>query len=221
MGVFDIIVTFRAAFLSGLAVTLELCAIIWSAGLVLGGLLGVAGDRWPGGFGAVSRVGSFILSGLPVLVFLFWLHYPLQVALGVVIPPFYTAAAALATLNVFAVSELVRGVLHDFPAQYVTAAKVCGLTPAQTARHIQLPIILRQLLPGLLTTQVYMLQATLFASLISVDEIFRVAQQVNARVFRPVQIYTALGLFFLAVCLPLNGLALWLRKRYTRDLSEN
>jgi len=68
--------------------------------------------------------------------------------------------------------------------------------------------------------QVNMLQATLFASLISVNEIFRVAQQINSQIYRPVEIYTALGLLFLAICLPLNGLALWLKAKYTRDNSE-
>ena len=61
----------------------------------------------------------------------------------------------------------------------------------------------------------------LFASLISVEEIFRVAQRINAQIYRPVEIYTALGLFFLAVCLPVNGLAYWLQKRYTRNISEH
>jgi His/Glu/Gln/Arg/opine family amino acid ABC transporter permease subunit len=220
MSVVDIIVEYRVAFASGLFVTLQLCLIIWTAGLFFGTILGVAAHYYPTGLGAFSRVGSFVLSGLPVLVFLFWLHYPLQALLDVVIPPFTTAAAALSVLNILIISELVRGVLRDFPSQYVVAARVCGMTPGQTFRYIQFPIIFRQLLPGLLTSQVYMLQATLFASLISVEEVFRVAQRINAQVYKPVEIYTALGLFFLAICLPLNGLALWMRKRYTRDLSE-
>jgi len=65
-----------------------------------------------------------------------------------------------------------------------------------------------------------MLQATLFASLISVEEIFRVSQRINSTIYRPVEIYTALALFFLAVCLPINLAAAYLKKRYTRDLSE-
>ena len=56
------------------------------------------------------------------------------------------------------------------------------------------PIVLRQMIPGLLMIQVTMLQSTLFASLISVDEIFRVAQRINAVVYRPIEVYTALGL---------------------------
>ena len=66
-----------------------------------------------------------------------------------------------------------------------------------------------------------MLQTTLFASLISVDVIFRIAQRINAQVYKPVEIYTALAVLFLIVCLPLHGLAHWLRVRYTRDFSES
>ena len=65
-----------------------------------------------------------------------------------------------------------------------------------------------------------MLHTTLFASLISVEEIFRVAQRINAQIYKPVEIYTALGIFFLAISLPLNGLALWLPERFTRNTSE-
>jgi ABC-type amino acid transport system permease subunit len=36
-----------------------------------------------------------------------------------------------------------------------------------------------------------------------------------------VEIYTALGVFFLAICLPVNVCAYWLRNRYTRNLSEH
>ena len=114
----------------------------------------------------------------------------------------------------------MRSHIEEFPSQYVIAAKVCGLTSRQIAINIQLPIILRQILPGLLIVQVTMLHMTLFASLISVDELLRVAQRINSNIYRPVEIYTALGVFFLAVSLPVNGAALWLRRRFTRALSE-
>jgi polar amino acid transport system permease protein len=220
LSVFEILTKYQSAFADGLATTFKLAAIIWLIGLSVGGLLGMLGAKWKLSIGVPSRVFSFVLSGMPILVFLFWLHYPLQAALRVVVDPFITAVVTLSIINVFAVADVIRGVLFDFPAQYVTAGLVCGLTPAQIMLRIQLPIILRQSVPVLLMIQVNMLQATLFASLISVNEIFRVAQQINAQIYRPVEIYTALGLLFLAICLPLNGLALWLKSRFTRDLSE-
>ena len=39
-------------------------------------------------------------------------------------------------------------------------------------------------------------------------------------VYRPVEIYTALAVLFLLICLPLHGVAYWLKRRFTRDLSD-
>jgi polar amino acid transport system permease protein len=216
----DLLWTYREQFLGGLQVTLKMCLLIWPIGIITGTLLGVAGARWKRTIGSVSRGMSFVLSGIPVLVFLFWLHYPLQATLKVVIDPFYTAVAALSIVNALLVSETVRRVLLDFPRQYVLSARVCGLSSRETILRIQLPIVFRQVLPSLLITQVGMLQATLFASLISVDEIFRIAQRINSEVYKPVEIYSALALLFLAICLPLYAIAGVLREKYTRDLSE-
>jgi polar amino acid transport system permease protein len=220
VSVLEILSKHREEFLLGLWVTLKLCLLIWPVGIIVGTSLGMAGARWKRGVGIPSKVISFTLSGIPILVFLFWLHYPLQSLLGIVVKPFFTAAAALAIVNTLLVADLIRGVLNDFPMQYVMAAQVCGLSTRQTALTIQLPIVFRQVLPSLLLIQVTMLQATLFASLISVDEVFRVAQRINSEIYRPVEIYTALAVLFLAVCLPLHGIAYWLRARFTRDLSE-
>lgn len=220
MTVLSIITNYHQAFLTGLYITLQLALVIWGSGILIGAAMGLAGAKWRVHVGLPTRVISFLLSGIPILVFLFWLHYPAQAMFDLVIDPFYTAALTLSIVNIFAVSDLVRGVLLDFPAQYLTAARVCGLTPKQTVLKIQLPIVLRQVIPGLLLLQVTMLHTTLFASLISVEEIFRVAQRINAQIYKPVEIYTALGIFFLAVSLPLNGLALWLRARFTRNISE-
>lgn len=219
MTVLDILITYRQGFLQGLLVTLQLCLIIWGAGIGLGTALGIAAAN-DKGLGRFTQGVAFTLSAVPTLVFLFWLHYPAQAMFGVVIDPFYTAAFTLSVVNIFAVCEMVRQAVRDFPQQYLIAAKVSGLSQRDQIFNIQLPLLFRQLIPGYLTMQVMMLHATLFASLISVEEIFRVAQRINATIYKPVEIYTALGVFFLLVCLPINGLAAYLKHRYTRDMSE-
>ncbi len=220
MSVLDILLTYYPAFLQGLAVTLQLCAVIWGCGIVFGTALGFAGWRHRALIGFPSRSVSFLLGSIPLLVFLFWLHYPAQAVFDVVINPFYTAAFTLSIVNIFGVADIVRGALVDFPQQYLTAARVTGLSERQTFFKIQIPLILREILPGLIFLQVAMLHTSLFASLISVEEIFRVAQRINAQIYRPIEIYTALGFFFLAVCIPINGFAYWLKSRFTRNLSE-
>lgn len=221
MTVWDILINYHMAFLEGLKVTLQMCLIIWTSGIAIGSALGLAGTKSKNWVGIPSRMISFLLGGIPLLVFLFWLHYPAQAVFDVVIDPFYTAAFTFSLVNIFVVADIMREALHDFPREYITAAKVTGLTREQTVFRIQLPLILRQILPALLLVQVGMLHTTLFASLISVEEIFRVAQRINAQIYRPVEIYTALGVFFLIVCLPVNGFAYWLKHKYTRNISEN
>jgi polar amino acid transport system permease protein len=221
MSTIDILYKYREEFSLGILVTLKMCLLIWPIGLLAGSVLAVGGWKWPRVVGLPTRITAFLLSGIPILVFLFWLHYPLQTLLRIIVEPFWTAVAALSIVNTFLVAEAVRSSLADFPKQYLTAAKVCGLSARQTVLGIQFPIIFRQVLPGLLLIQVSMLQATLFASLISVDEIFRISQRVNSLVYRPVEIYTALAVLFLVVCLPMHAIAHWLRSRFSRDFSEN
>jgi His/Glu/Gln/Arg/opine family amino acid ABC transporter permease subunit len=212
---------YHEAFLKGLAVTLQMCAVIWCVGLLGGFALGWVGAMHRDTLGQFIRWFAFVLGGVPTIVFLFWLHYPAQAMFNVVIDPFYTAIFTFTIINTIAVSEVVRAALIDFPHQYLIAAKVCGLTQKQTFLEIQLPLVLRNVIPPLLLLQITMLHTTLFASLISVEEIFRIAQRINALIYKPVEIYTALGIFFLAVSLPVNGFALWFKQRYTRDTSES
>jgi His/Glu/Gln/Arg/opine family amino acid ABC transporter permease subunit len=221
LGVLDIIYTYREGFASGLLVTFELALIVWGSGLIVGAALGTAAHWWPVAVGWPLRAVAFLLSGVPFLVVLYWVHFPLQTMLHIVVAPFITAALVLSTVNVAAVGEVWRGALNDFRSEYRIAAQVCGMTPGEIVRFIQLPLLLRQVIPTLLAIQVLMLQSTLFASLISVDEIFRVAQRIDSSIHRPIQIYTALAVFFLFLCLPAYALALWLRQRFTRDLSES
>lgn len=216
----EIIWQYREGFWAGLIVTLQLSAIIWTVGIAGGTALGWMAARRPRDWGAFVRTVAFVLGGLPILVLLFWLHYPAQAIFNVVIDPFITAAFTFTLVNIFAVSSLVREGIADFPAEYITAARVCGMSSRQTLLTIQLPIILRQILPGLLMSQVVMLHTTLFASLISVEEIFRVAQRINASIYKPVEIYTALGMFFLIISLPVNGFAIYLKHKFTRNTSE-
>jgi His/Glu/Gln/Arg/opine family amino acid ABC transporter permease subunit len=218
MDIFHIIVTYKEAFLGGLFVTLKLTLLIWIIGIVIGSIIGILGSEYKSEIGKPSKIVSFLISGIPILVLLFWLHFPLQAILDVVIDPFWTAVLALSLVNIFFVSDLVRNTLDLFPKEYVESAKTLGLNKRQTLYSIQIPIIIRQILPSLLSIQANILQLTLFASLISVPEIFRVAQNINAQIYKPVEIYSALAIFFLIILLPFNGLIIYFKKKYSKDL---
>lgn len=220
MSVWQILGTYWPAFLQGLAVTFQLAALSWAIGITAGLAAGITAHFLPNSFGLLLRAAAFVLSSIPFLVLLYWLHFPLQTSVGIVVPPFYTAAFLLTMMNAVAVGEIWRGALDDVRREYLLAAQVTGMNYSTIVAKIQIPLAFRQALPMLLGAQVFILQSTLFASLISVDELFRVAQRINAAVYRPVEIYTGLAVFFLVICLPLYAIAFHLRRRYVRDLSE-
>lgn len=217
--IFEIISKHREGFAQGILVTFKLCLIIWGSGLAVGAIVGYMSNR----IRLVQRfvkVLSFVLSGVPILVFLFWLHYPAQSFLGINVDPFITAAFMISLLNTISVSDIVYQGINRIPGQYLEAAKVCGIPSRKIFFSIQFPLMMRQVLPSLLITQTNMLHLTLFSSLISVEETFRVAQRVISIEYKPVEIYTALGIFFLLISLPINGLAAFLKYKYRRRLDE-
>ncbi len=214
-----IIIQYKAGLISGLLVSLALVAIVWLVGLTFGALFGWWAHQ-KAGAGYCLKVFWFLISSSPILVILFWLHFPLQTMLGIVIQPFITAAAGLSVINIVFVAAIIKASLDELPEQYFIAGKVSGLSEKEIFTKIKFPLMIRAAIPQLLFLQVAMLQATIFASLISVEEIFRVAQRINSMIYKPVEIYTTLAIFFIAICLPLNWLAYWLKKTYTRNHSE-
>lgn len=217
--ILNILERYHEGFIKGLIVTSQLFFISSFVGIVVGVLLG-----WAAGKNKecerLFKIVAFILSGIPVLILLVWMHYPLQMLLGVVIDPFYTALFTFTIVNTIGVAGLIHKAVVNFPKQYLIAAKINGLTAKQTFLKIELPLLFFSALPGILLLQVVMLHTTLFASLISVDEIFTVVQRVNTQVYKPIELYTILGLFFLVISLPINGLAVYLKKKFSREYSE-
>jgi His/Glu/Gln/Arg/opine family amino acid ABC transporter permease subunit len=210
---------YKSAFLGGIWVTFKICTVTWVTGMLLGAILGFAASKSKI-MDNILRLLSFLVSGIPVLVFLFWLHYPAQSMLGISVDPFYTATFMLSLLNTLTISMIVKTGLINIPSQFIEVAQLCAMNSKRIFFKIEMPLVLRHIIPSILFSQVNILHTSLFASLISVEEIFRISQRVIAIEYKPVEVYTALGVFFLCVSLPVNGLAIYLKNKFTRSLSE-
>jgi ABC-type amino acid transport system permease subunit len=214
MNTWQILVVYQEGLRSGLLVTVQLCLIIWTIGIVCGLIIGILGGIFNNPIGFLIKFCNFLFSSIPVIVLLFWFHYPAQSILSININPFITTVFTLSLLNTLAVAQITLITIKDFPKKYLETALLSGLSKFQTIQFIQIPLILQSIIPSILSTQVYILQATLFASLISVDEVFRTAQRINSQIYRPIEIYTALALLFVLICVPLNGLGIYLRYKF-------
>ncbi|MFA5995029.1 MAG: ABC transporter permease subunit [Patescibacteria group bacterium] len=209
---------YKAGLWSGLLVSLSMVVIVWTVGLTIGLCVGWYAQQYKSA-GYVVGLFWFLITSIPILVILFWLHFPLQEMLGIVIKPFITAVLALSFINIIFVATIIKEALAEFQQQYLIIGKVSGLNELEIFIKIKWPLMLRAVLPQLLFLQVAMLQATIFSSLISVEEIFRVTQRINSIIYKPVETYTTLAIFFCAICLPLNLTAYWLKNKYTRSFS--
>lgn len=210
-----ILFEYKVLFLQGFLTTLKLILTIIFIGVPLGVLLGIVGGRYSRFVGRSIRGLKFLTKVVPVLVLLFWLHYPLQALLHVVIDPFWTTVFALGSINAIATAFIVQSELELLPRSYRDAGQTLGLSKKEIVQFIELPILLRRITPTVGLHQATMLEYTLFASLISVPELFRVAQTINSMAYNPVAIYSLLVLFFFMLLTPFHLLLSLLQSRYT------
>jgi polar amino acid transport system permease protein len=133
---------------------------------------------------------------------------------GIVVNPFWTMVIALGSINTVAVANIITEELMLLPKSYIEAAKVLRMHRNNILRYIELPLLMKRVLPQILLVQASMLEYTLFASLISVPELFKTAQSINAMIYRPVEIYSLLVIFFFFILAPLHLLVGHLEKKY-------
>jgi len=186
----------------GAVTTILLFMIGWGIGFPCGlafALLSISFDE----VRYLVRSGSIFLSVVPLLALLFWFHYPLQAILGVVIPPFATAAGLISLYIIFSVADILGRELAWNKGQLGDVAQVLGIPLSVFLRQVVLRASLERSLPRLLTLAIASIHLTMFASLIGVEELFRASQHLNASILRPVQIFSLMAAIYALLCLPL------------------
>ena len=215
----SLLVHYWPALLKGALVSVSLAGLAWLIGIVTGFAVGLLVAR--SYLGARLLAGaSFAVGAIPALAILFWLHYPAQQVLGVVIDPFVTSLATLSLLNTVFVASFVTDSANRLAKEYLEAAFVHSWHREDASRLIELPLVIRASASRIISTQVLILHMTLFASMISLDELFRTAQRINSIEFDPVVIYTWVAVFYFVLSSPLILAASYVDRRYGRDFSE-
>lgn len=219
MTAFEILGQYPEALFNGLLVTIALYGVSVVCGATFGFLLSTAVKPFSFGHFLIAML-SRIMAALPVLVIMFWAFYSMPPLTGLILSPFWTAAACLTLVHSFSIWQIVDDARQNFPSQYLQTARVCGLTPIQILLYIQFPIMLRLLVPRVLDQHIVIFQTTILASLISVDELFRAAQRINSEIYQPTVVYSAMALVFVLILVPALLLSDLLRSRWNRDWSE-
>lgn len=203
MHIIDLIIHYIPARKAGLTVTLQLSIIIWSLGIVCGTCIGIASSR-NNFINTLHTSIHHLLWWIPVLVLIYRSYFPLQQLLHIQLKSFILVAGCLSIINSITVADLIKHAIQNLAKEYSTVWMLCWLSKKAIIRHIQLPLIIRHVVWPLIMLQVSMMHATIFASLINVDEIFRQIQRVNAIEYKPIELYSILAFIFLCISIPLQ-----------------
>ena len=141
----------------------------------------------------------WVFRGTPLLVQLFIVFYGLPKA-GLTIEP-WTAAIITFSLNTGAyASESIRASILSIPIGQWEAAESLGMTYWQMLRRIIAPQTIRISLPPVTNDFIDLVKGTSLAASITITEMFMIGQQITARTYEPLAVYTLVAAMYLLIC---------------------
>lgn len=167
----------------------------------------------------LARAYVSVIRGTPLLVQLFIIFYGLP-KVGVKLDP-YPAAVIGLSVNVGAyASEIVRAAILSIHKGQWEAAYSIGMSGSQALRRIILPQATRVAIPPLANSFISLVKDTSLAAVILVPEAFRKAQEIVARTYEPLLLYTEVALIYWIICMGLSLIQDRLEKIFDRYVAK-
>ena len=208
--------------LGGLAITLILSVL----GLALAFPLGVAiALARISPFGWLRRPAAaviYVVRGVPLLMFIFWVYFFVPVLIGRTVSGFTTMVITLVIYQAAYLAEIVRAGIEGLPKGQTEAARAVGLSYMQTMAKVVLPQALYNMVPALVSQFVSTIKETSLGYVISVNEVTFAANQINSSLMtQPFQVYFILAVIYFCLCFSLTQLARFLERRITARRESN
>lgn len=215
---FSVLEPYGPAFARGVLTTLALTSIVITIGTIIGLGLGILGTKRM--FAVVLFPSLDVVRALPPLVLILFCYYFLtEQTVGFTISQFWVCVTAM-SLNLAAfTADLVRAALDNAPPEASSAAAALGMSRAQVLRHIVMPHVLREIIPGMTALYIGMLKVSSLASVVSVQEVVYTAQSIVARTARSLEAWALVGLIYVVLVVPATVLVRYLERRSGRGRS--
>ena len=197
----------------GLAITLQVSALVVLISLVAGVALGVALVYGPAPLRWLVRGYSDIVRGIPILVLIFAIYYGLP-ALHLNLSSLVAAVTALSMFTTAQVVETTRGALQSIHHGQMEAGKAIGLTFPQRLRWVIFPQALRRFLPPWINSVTDAVKGSALVSLVGVVDLMLAIQQVIGRVYEPLPLYLLGAIIYFAINYSLSSLSRRLEQRF-------
>jgi len=184
---------------AGLVVTIPLALISFAIALVIAVITALANLSNYKIVKFIFGTYVWIFRGTPLLVQLFLVFYGLPKA-GITLDP-WTAAIITFSLNTGAyASESIRASILAIPKGQWEAAESLGMSYWQVLRRVIAPQTIRISLPPVTNDFIDLVKGTSLAASITITEMFMVGQQITARTYEPLAIYSLVAVLYLIIC---------------------
>lgn len=197
----------------GLVVTLEYTVITCILGLIVGLLIALVQLSPLKTLRIIGMLFVEFFRNVPLLVWLLWSYYALPIFAGINISKQAAGILALSLYGGAYYAEILRAGIQSLDHGQADAAKALGMRSWQAMRRIILPQALRQMVPPLAGQTIIQMKNTTLLSVLTVPDLLYQASYVSSFTYRPMEVYTVVGLIFLAVLIPSNYLARRLEMR--------
>ena len=219
---FSVIAQAGPFLLNGLVFSLELTAVGFLGGLVLGiGLALVKHLEVPV---ASQLAGAYItlIRSVPLIMVLFWFFFLMPLVLmgltgasrPVQIGPVWTAFVTFTLFEAAYYAEIIRAGFKSIAKGQYGACKALGMSTWQSYRLIILPQVLRVVSPILLTQTIILFQDTSLVYVLSVTDLLGAASKIAQRDGRLVEMYLAVAVIYMVLCSATSQLVAVLKSRY-------
>jgi polar amino acid transport system permease protein len=154
---------------------------------------------------------------VPLLMLIFWFYFLAPILLGKTLPEAESALVAFIVFTGAYIGEIVRAGVQALPRGQMEAARGTGLSHVQAMSFVILPQALRNMIPSFVNQFVSLTKDTSLAYIIGVNELTRVATQVNNRTLTSsFEIFITIAVLYFIICYALTSLSRRLEKHMAR-----
>ena len=200
----------------GLIITLQVSIVGMSLAIVFGLLCAIGRLSQYGYIRKLSVVVIDFSRSIPLFVLLFWIYYGLSLKFSINLTAFQAGAIALGITGGAYMAEVFRGGINAVDLGQREAALAIGLTQAKAFNLIVLPQAIRIIIPQAVNVYVGLLKGATIVSVICVADMIYVAQYISLNSFTPFEMYSAVGIAFIAMTISIAGLAFLLEARLNK-----
>ncbi|THF48686.1 amino acid ABC transporter permease [Allorhizobium terrae] len=179
--------------------TLGISVISIALGFLLAVLLSGAMLSGKALYQAPTKLFISFFRGVPLLVQLL-LIYNLLPFIGINVPSVVAAIIGLSLCTAAYQAENLRGGFESVPKGLVEAADIAGFSARQTFLRIKLPIALRLTFPALVNEAIMILKSSSLVSVVGIVELTRMAQDLAASTYLPLELFSSAALIYLIIC---------------------